>query len=254
MAQRLAGQTVIMTGGGRGFGENMALAVAAEGADVIVAARDVDEAERVSTDISAAGGNALALGTDVSVEAEVEAMVNAAIERFGKVDVLVNNAGYAWPIAQLPDISLEAWEDLFAVNVRSCFLCNRAVLPGMIERRSGHIVHISSGVCRPGIRRFSALIYVPTKYAVEGLSYGLSVHLAPHNVRVNTIRPNIADTHFFEGIDRSILKGMRAWKPDLNVAPLLHLLAESDKTGQALDAANWHENHGTREAHSYIHD
>ena len=223
MAQRLAGQTVIMTGGGRGFGENMALAVTAEGADVIVADRDVDEAERVSTDISAAGGNALALGTDVSVEAEVEAMVNAAIERFGKVDVLVNNAGYAGPIAQLPDISLEAWKDLFAVNVRSCFLCNRAVLPGMIERRSGHIVHISSGVCRPGIRRFSALIYVPTKYAVEG-------------------------------IDRSILKGMRAWKPDLNVAPLLHLLAESDKTGQVLDAANLHENHGTREAHSYIHD
>ena len=102
MAQRLAGQAVIMTGGGRGFGENMALAVAAEGADVIVADRDVDEAERVSTDISAAGGNALALGTDVSVEAEVEAMVNAAIERFGKVDVLVNNAGYACPSRNCP--------------------------------------------------------------------------------------------------------------------------------------------------------
>ena len=252
MDGQLAGQTVIMTGGGRGFGEHMALAVAERGANTVVADRDRDNAERVAGDILARGGTALALAADVGDERQVAAMVAATLDRFGAIDVLVNNAGVAGPADPFPELTLEAWNEVYRVNVTGCFLCCRAVLEPMMERRSGHIVHISSGLCRPGVRNIRGLTYLSTKFAVEGLSWGLSVHMEPYGIRVNTIRPNLSATALYDGYDRSFLDGVEVWKPTLTVAPLLHLLCDSDASGQFIDAAEWHRAHGSAEELTYI--
>lgn len=252
MSGRLEGQTVVMTGGGRGFGEHMALAVADEGAHTVVADLDGDNAGRVAGEIAARGGSALALDTDVGDEGQAADMVAAAIDRFGRIDVLVNNAGVAGAADPFPELTLDSWNETYRVNVTGCFLCCRAVLPHMIERGSGHIVHISSGLCRPGVRNIRGLMYLSTKFAVEGLSWGLAVHMEPHGIRVNTIRPNLSATALYDGYDRSFLKGVELWKPTLTVAPLLHLLCESDATGEFIDAAEWHRARGTAAELTYV--
>lgn len=252
MTGRLEGQTVIMTGGGRGFGEHMAHAVAGEGANTVIADRDVDNAERVAADISSNGGSAQAIATDVSDEQQVTKMVADVIERFGKVDVLVNNAGIAGAADPFPELTMDAWKEINDVNVAGCFLCCRAVLPDMIDRRSGHIVHISSGLCRPGMRNIRGLMYLSTKFAVEGLSWGLSVHMEPYGIRVNTIRPNLSATALYDGYDRSFLDGVEVWKPTLTVGPLLHLLCDSDASGEIVDATDWHQERGSADALTYI--
>ncbi len=254
MAGRLDGQTMLVTGGGRGFGEHMSRAVAALGANVVIADLDADEGGRVAGGIVQEGGTAIAVATDVTEAAQVTRMVEAATERYGAVDVLLNNAGIAGPAGDFASIAADEWDQAYAVNVTGCFLCAQAVIPAMMARRSGHIVHISSGTCRPGIRAFRGLVYMSTKYAVEGLSYGLAVKLEEFGIRVNCIRPNIAATHFWEGVDRSLLAGARVWKPDHTVAPLLHLLTGTEATGVVVDSANWHESHGTAEAFSYVHE
>ncbi|HJM43903.1 MAG TPA: SDR family NAD(P)-dependent oxidoreductase, partial [Nitrospinota bacterium] len=113
MAGSLAGQTVIITGGGRGFGEHMSRAVAKEGALVTVADRDAGEAERVVSDIEAEGGSAIAAGTDVTNEAQVKEMVGRTLERSGQIDVLVNNAGVSGPSCDYTEVTLEDWKAVY---------------------------------------------------------------------------------------------------------------------------------------------
>ncbi len=254
MTGRLEGQTVIMTGGGRGFGEHMARAVADEGANTVVADRDADNAERVAGDIASTGGTAQAIVADVSDEHQVAKMVADVIDRFGQVDVLVNNAGIAGDADPFPELTLDAWNEIQSVNVTGCFLCCRAVLPDMIKRRSGHIVHISSGLCRPGVRNIRGLMYLSTKFAVEGLSWGLSVHMEPYGIRANTIRPNLSATALYDGHDRSFLDGVEVWKPTLTVGPLLHLLCDSEASGEIVDATDWHQERGSADELTYINN
>ena len=251
---RLAGQTVVMTGGGRGFGEHMAVAVAAEGANTIIVDRDGDNAARVAEGISSSGGVAHAIQTDVSNEGQVGDMTAAVVAKFGAIDVLVNNAGIAGDADPFPELTLDAWNEIYAVNVAGCFLCSRAVLEGMIARGAGHIVYISSGLCRPGSRNIRGLMYISTKYAVEGLAWGLSVHMEPHGIRVNTIRPNLSDTNLYDGYDRSFIEGVEVWKPTLTVGPLLHLLCDSNATGTVLDATDWHIERGSADELTYINE
>ena len=250
--RRLDGQTVIVTGGGRGFGEHMARAVADKGASAVIVDRDFDHAERVAGEITASGGSAVALHTDVGDEQQVANMAAAVIDRFGRIDVLVNNAGIAGAADPFPELTLESWNEVYEVNVTGCFLCCRAVLPDMIKRRSGHIVHISSGLCRPGVRNIRGLMYLSTKFAVEGLSWGLSVHMEGYGIRANTIRPNLSPTALYDGYDRSFLSGVEVWKPSLTVGPLLHLLCDSDGSGEVIDAAAWHTERGSAAEMTYV--
>ena len=141
---RFSGKVAIVTGAGRGMGKATALTLARDGAAVVVNDVNPKLAEAVAKEIEAAGGQVLAYVADVSDEAQVQAMVDATVERFGTVDILVNNAGILRSTSPLETIPLEEWELIMTVNVTGVFLCTKAVLPIMKAKRSGKIVNISS--------------------------------------------------------------------------------------------------------------
>ncbi len=251
MADSLAGQTVIITGGGRGFGENMSRAVAREGAHVSVADRDPEEAERVVSDIEAEGGSAIAVGTDVTNEAQVKEMVGKTLDRTGRIDVLVNNAGVSGPSCDYTEVAFEDWKAVYNVNVNGVFLCTREVIPHMRKRKSGRIVSISSTTARIGFTHIRSIPYISTKHSVEGISWCLSVMEKDKGIRVNALCPGLAYTHFQRNSPRPYFVGQRCWNPDHTVGPLLYILTELEGSGHSIVAPDWHEERGTADRFSY---
>ncbi len=256
MAGKLFGHTIIVTGGGRGFGENMSKAVAKEGANVVVADLDFDQAERVVETIRRDESTALALRADVSNEVEVKQLVETTLEQFGSIDVLINNAGIPGPMGELHTLDVEAWDRVFSVNVCGVFLCSKMVIPCMIERGAGHIVNISSSTTSSGfkIEHLRSFPYTVSKGTVNWISHFLSMQTEKHGIRVNTLCPGLADTHFQENTSPDYLKGRRCWKSNHTVNPLLYVLTELEGTGQTVNSEDWHEERGTVEDYSYIHD
>jgi len=190
---RFAGQVAIVTGAGRGMGKATALTLAREGAMVVVNDVRRELAETAAGEIETAGGQALAYVADVSDEAQVQAMVDATVERFGTVDILVNNAGILRPATPVETIPLDEWELTMAVNVRGVFLCTKAVLPIMKAKRSGKIVNISSSAGR-STSTFGGAHYTTSKAAVLGLSRHTAREAAPYNINVNAVAPGSMDT------------------------------------------------------------
>jgi len=190
---RLAGKVAIVTGAGRGMGKGTALALAREGAAVVVNDVHDGSAEAVVKEIEAAGGQAMTFVADVSKESDVQAMVAATVERFGTVDILVNNAGILRSTTPVDTIPLEEWELMMAVNVTGVFLCTKAVLPIMREKRSGKIVNVSSSAGR-STSTFGGAHYTTSKAAVLGLSRHTAREVAPYNINVNAVAPGSMDT------------------------------------------------------------
>lgn len=195
--QRFAGKRVIVTGSGSGFGEATARRFAQEGARVVIT--DVDETgmNRVCDEIKSAGGESISVRCNVAEESEVEAMVQAAVDAYGGVDVLVNNAGYSHHQKLMWKITVEDFDAVFAVNVRGVFLGCKHVIPHMIEGGGGVIVNIASvGAIapRPGVTPYNA-----TKGAVLTMTKGLAMEVARNNIRVNAVNPVAADTGFMKG-------------------------------------------------------
>src|SRR5262245_52208919 len=143
-AVKLAGRVAIVTGGGRGIGRAIALRFAGEGAAVVLAATGRDGLERTAAEVRAAGGRALALSTDVADEVAVARMVGAAVSEFGRLDVLVNNAGVSGPTARIVDTDRADWDRTLAVNVTGAFLCAKHAVPHMIAGQWGRVVNITS--------------------------------------------------------------------------------------------------------------
>jgi NAD(P)-dependent dehydrogenase (short-subunit alcohol dehydrogenase family) len=189
---RLADKVCIVTGAGSGIGRASALLFAAEGARVVAA--DLDEAAAAAT-LAEIEGQAVALQVDVADEAATRALAAATIERFGRIDVLFNNAGIAG-VGDLEETSLELWEQVMRVNVRGVFLMSRAVVPQMIAQRAGSIVNMSSAIAQTGLAR--RVSYAASKGAVLALTRSMQVDLAPHNVRVNALMPGTVMTPFVE--------------------------------------------------------
>jgi NAD(P)-dependent dehydrogenase (short-subunit alcohol dehydrogenase family) len=190
---RLAGHAALITGASRGIGRGIAEALAGEGAQVILAARDEAELARVAEGIEKAGGNALPLRCDVTSEEEVTGVVKAAIAKLGRVDMLVNNAGVGVR-GKIDEIAVEDWDRGFAVNLRGVFLMTRAVVPHMREIGGGHIVNISSVaglVANPGISAYNA-----TKFGLMGFSEALMLELRHDHIKVTTICPGSTDSYF----------------------------------------------------------
>ncbi len=205
---QLEGKVAIVTGAGSGIGRAIALGFGGEGASVVIADVNSDTAKSVAAEI---GAGALAVKCDVSQTPDVEAMVEAAVKRFGRLDILVNNAGRArgGPVSRMSD---EDWDSVFAVNLRGTFLCSRAALSRMIPQRSGVIINTASGLgMRPGPPGTAA--YGASKAAVIHFTQSLAGEVARYGIRVNAFTPGVTDTPFWrafrteEDIERAFKEG-----------------------------------------------
>ena len=185
---QLEGRVAIVTGGTRGIGLAYARGLAAEGASVMIA--DIADGEHVVKEITAAGGVADCVHVDVTDRSSTEAMAKATADRFGKIDVLVNNAAYytAMKRGRFDELDVEEWDKSFAVNVRGPWLCARAVYPYMKAQRYGKIINVSSTTVWDGTPNF--LHYVSTKAAVIGMTRSLAREVGEDNIAVNTVTPD----------------------------------------------------------------
>lgn len=191
----LSGKTAIVTGGSRGIGKAISLALAQAGANVVIAARTEEESSslpgtihKTAEEIKELGGQALPVRCDVTSTEDIQKMVEKTIDTYGTVDILVNNAGVLHGASFL-QTEPEDFQNVLAVNVSGPFLCSRAVLPQMISQKSGSIVNISSGLAEsthPGNNIYSA-----TKAALNRMMLKLSAEVAEHNIAVNLVNPGM---------------------------------------------------------------
>jgi 2-hydroxycyclohexanecarboxyl-CoA dehydrogenase len=193
--RRFEGRSILVTGGGGGIGGAICRRFAGEGAKVAVLDLDLAAAERVATDIAAQGGIAAAFRCDITDRAEVDAAVAAAEARLGPPDVLVNNAGWDVfkPFTQTHPVD---WDRLIAVNLTGALHMHHAVLPGMVARRAGRIVNISSDAARAGSS--GEAVYAACKGGLVAFSKTLAREHARHGITVNVVCPGPTDTALFE--------------------------------------------------------
>ena len=188
---RLEGRTAIVTGGAVGIGRHYSHALAAEGAQVMIA--DIRDGTPVAEEIAAKYGrnSTASVQFDVSNEAQCKTVVAKTLERFGKIDILVNNAALYAPLApvSVTEIDVELWDKVMAVNVRGLFLMTKHVAPHMIARKYGKIINIGSGTAARGIPDFAH--YVSSKGAVTSFTRAVSRELGQHGICVNTLAPGL---------------------------------------------------------------
>jgi 3-hydroxybutyrate dehydrogenase len=187
----LRGRGAVITGGGRGVGAAVAQRLAAAGASVLVAARTAEEIERVAGRLRDEGREAHAATCDVADEASVNRLADAARDRLGHVDILVNNAGVA-TAAPLHKTTLETWTRMLTVNATGAFLCLKAFLPGMVERRWGRVVNMASVAGLSADRYIAA--YAASKHALVGLTRAAAAEVASRGVTVNAVCPSYLHT------------------------------------------------------------
>jgi NAD(P)-dependent dehydrogenase (short-subunit alcohol dehydrogenase family) len=187
----LARRVVVVTGSGQGLGRAYARRFAQVGARVVVAELDEAKARAVAAEIAGEGGQAVAIRTDVGSPESVDAMVAATLQRFGRIDALVNNAAIAGALGRrfFTEIDLDEYDAVMRVNVKGTFLCARAVVPVMMKAGWGRIVNISSTTVVMG--RVKMLHYVASKAAVIGLTRSLAREVGPYGITVNTVLPGL---------------------------------------------------------------
>lgn len=183
----LENRIAIVTGGGRAIGRTIALRLARAGADITVVGRGERELAATSQEIRALGRRSLAMVTDVSQEDQVNAMAKSTLQEFGRVDILVNNAGITGPTALAINISRAEWDEVLAVNLTGAFLCSRAVLPDMMNRRSGKIINIASVAGKIAYPLRSP--YAVSKWGLIGLTRTLAQEVGQYNIQVNAVCP-----------------------------------------------------------------
>jgi NAD(P)-dependent dehydrogenase (short-subunit alcohol dehydrogenase family) len=243
---RLQGKTAVVTGGAKGIGRNYAQALAAEGARVMIA--DIADGNELAGEIALAHDvDAVASAIcDVSDEAQVKALVARTIERFGQIDILVNNAALYATLTprNFGDWDVELWDRVMAINVRGSYLMVRHVAPHMMARRSGKIINIASGAAYKGVPRM--LPYVTSKGAILAFTRALSRELGPYGIAVNSLSPGyiLSDTGLQNTVhveeERVPVRDSRAFKRDAYPEDLLGTLvylASSDSdfvTGQSI--------------------
>ena len=229
----LAGRVAVVTGAARGIGRGIAEALAAEGASMVVADVDAEGAERVAEALAGAGVQALGVPVDVGVEVDARRLAEATVDAFGRVDVLVNNAGVA-SSSPLIETTLDEWNRVLAVDLTGVFLCSRAVAPTMIAQGSGVIVNVGSQLGLRGAPNLAA--YCAAKAGVHGLTKALARELAPHGIRVNAIAPGPVDTEILVDVDAETMAGILAEIPlgrvaqVEEIAPIVALLASDGGT------------------------
>lgn len=187
MSMLLKDKVAIVTGGGRGIGRAIAKRFSQEGAGVVLAQRDRASGECTCQEIAAAGGSALYVETDISQRQQVEHLVAQTVERFGRIDILVNNAALLGANGPFLDVSQEVWERVIATNLTSVFMCGQAAARVMARMGGGSIINISS--VNGFVPQPNCCAYGASKGGMQALTISMAVDLASYNIRVNVIAP-----------------------------------------------------------------
>ncbi len=187
----LKGRIAWVTGSGRGIGRTIALSLAAHGAHVVLSARTIADIEAVAQEISDQGGQAVAMPCDVRHADQVKRLVVAVERTHGPVDVLINNAGVA-VFDKIIETSETDWDTMMETNIKGAFLCSQAVLPGMIERKSGHIINLVSVAGKTPF--YNCAGYCASKYGLLGFTDVLRMEARKHGIRVTALVPGATDT------------------------------------------------------------
>jgi NADP-dependent 3-hydroxy acid dehydrogenase YdfG len=191
MSNNIAGKVVVITGASSGLGEATARLLSAEGACVVLGARRVERLQALADELTGRGGKALAVATDVTDRDQVKALVEAAVQAFGRIDVIINNAGLM-PQAPLERLKVDEWDRMIDVNLKSVLYGIAAALPHMQRQKSGHIINVSSVAGHKVGPGFT--VYAATKHAVRALSEGLRQEVKPYNIRTTVISPGAVAT------------------------------------------------------------
>lgn len=234
----LNGKTALVTGASKGIGKAIALAFGEAGANVVATGRNNDEIVDVTATVSARGSNALGVTADLGIESEIDHLVEAATQEYGSVDILVNNAGIIQNRIPIAELDADLWREILNVNLTGAFLLTQKLLPGMIERKSGKIINISSVGGRKGGSGRGA--YRVTKAGLISFTETLAAEVYEHGIMVNAICPAGTDT---EGFRQVFNTAGRSENPNLmepseiaEVALFLASDASSAITGTAIDA------------------
>ena len=207
MSNNVEGKVVVITGASSGMGAATARHLAGEGAIVVIGARRADRIEALAKEITDKGGKALAVTTDVTKREDVKALVDKAVDTYGRIDVLLNNAGLM-PLAPLERLKFDEWDQMVDVNIKGVLNGIAAALPYMTEQKDGHIINVSSVYghkVEPG-----AAVYCGTKFAVRAISEGLRQEVKPYNLRTTIISPGAVATELLDHIsEQDIAKNVR---------------------------------------------
>lgn len=216
MNKAIASKIVVITGGSSGLGAQAALHLAEQGATVVLGARREDRIRALAEEIIAKGGTALAVETDVTDRASVQNLVDTAVRTYGRIDVLLNNAG-VMPLSPLENLRVDEWDLMIDVNIKGVLYGIAAALPHMKAKKSGHIINVSS-VAGHRVLENSA-VYSATKFAVRALSEGLRGEVKPYNLRTTVISPGAVQSELLDGIhDEATAEQLRNFVPGIAIS------------------------------------
>jgi 3-oxoacyl-[acyl-carrier protein] reductase len=247
---RLADRVGVVTGGGFGIGRAYSEALAREGARVVIADINDEAAETTQRAICAAGGQAMAVHVDVADQASTQAMADAAVRAYGRVDILVNNAAYfaTLPLHSLDEIDVSEWDLVMAVNLRGPFLCAKAVVPQMRQQNYGKIINVSSSSILMGNEM--RIHYVASKAGLIGMTRSLARALGAYNICVNSIMPGSTasegtlQAYPYEVFERvAAQRAIKRVQQPADLVGTVVFLASSDSdfiTGQAINVDGGH--------------
>ncbi len=227
----LTGKVAIVTGGSRGIGFAIASCYTGAGAKVVIANRRAPDGEAAAQKIRDAGGEAIAISVDVQNPDSVREMVEKTVARYGRIDIMVNNAGRA-VVKSVLEHRLEDWEKVMNTNLRGAFLCSQAVAPYMIKQGKGKIISTASTASVCGFP--NRVSYVVSKAGVLALTKALATEWAPYKINVNAIAPSFTETEF----TRAYFEDENNLREALSKTPLGRLAQPSDMTGLALFLAS----------------
>lgn len=197
MSNNIKGKVVVITGASSGLGEATARHLFAEGATVVLGARRADRIKALADELTAKGGKALAVATDVTHHDQVKRLVDSAVQKFGRIDVMINNAGLM-PHSPLERLKIDDWDRTIDVNIKGVLYGIAAALPYMKQQKAGHIINVSS-VAGHKVTPNGA-VYCATKHAVRALSEALRVEVKPYNIRTTIISPGAVATELPDSV------------------------------------------------------